>query len=201
MSSYRTLHSTSLALAFVALHAASALAQIKQPGAHLRYSSEVDAHLVVQWEEEPVWHGDGLGLGVHVAIPVIENGPVTTINNSLALAFGVDWAHFGDACEVRGIDIGDCSANDFWLPVVAQWNFYLSRTISVFPELGLGIQHTRWDDRVCRIDNEYFLCDAGSETEVELVMWLGMRFHLQDTFALTLRIGTPSLLLGAAFFL
>ena len=26
------------------------------------------------------------------------DGPVTTINNSLAIGFGLDWAHFDDAC-------------------------------------------------------------------------------------------------------
>ena len=40
-----------------------------------------------------------------------------------------------------------------------------------------------------------------NDTDVELVMWLGVRFQLQDTFALTLRLGTPSLLLGASFYL
>jgi hypothetical protein len=204
MTDYRLLQSALLAFAVAVLMAASAKAQINRPGAHLRYGAEVDAHLVVQWEDEPIWHDEGLGLGVHVAIPVIDNGPVTTINNSLAVAFGLDWANFGDTCELPGTESDDdCSANDFWLPVVAQWNFYFSKTISAFPELGLAIQHSRWDSGFCRRNNgDYVRCeDSGSDTDVELVMWLGVRFHLQDTFALTLRIGTPSLLLGASFYL
>jgi hypothetical protein len=203
MTNYPLRASALLAFVLTVLTGASAKAQIKSPGAHLRYGTEVDAHLVVQWEHEPSWHDEGIGLGVHVAIPVIDNGPVNTINNSLAVAFGLDWAHFGDSCDLPGIDDDDCSANDFWLPVVAQWNFYFSKTISAFPELGLAIQHTRWDSDYCEQNNgDYVLCgDSGSDTDVELVMWLGVRFHLQDTFALTLRIGTPSLLLGASFYL
>jgi hypothetical protein len=206
MTGYRLLQGTLLAFVLTALTGASAKAQIKSPGAHLRYDAEVDAHLVVQWAHEPSWHDEGLGLGVHVAIPVIENGPVTTINNSLAVAFGLDWAHFGDSCELRGVpDDDDCSANDFWLPVVAQWNFYFSKTISAFPELGLAIQHSRWDAGYCRQPNgNYVYCDdsdGDSDTDVELVMWLGVRFHLAETFALTVRLGTPSLLLGATFYL
>jgi hypothetical protein len=203
MTGYRLLLSALLALPLAVLTGASAKAQIKQPGAHLRYGAEVDAHLVVQWEHEPHWHDEGLGLGVHVAIPVIDNGPVTTINNSLAVAFGLDWAHFGDSCDLQGVDDDDCSANDFWLPVVAQWNFYFTKTISAFPELGLAIQHSSWDSEYCRQGNgNYVRCDdGGSDTDVELVMWLGVRFQLQDTFALTVRLGTPSLLLGASFYL
>jgi len=135
------------------------------------------------------------------AIPVIDNGPVTTINNSLAVAFGLDWAHFGDSCDLPGVADDDCSANDFWFPVVAQWNFYFTKVVSAFPELGLAIQHSSWDSEYCRQGNgNYVRCDdGGSDTDVELVMWLGVRFQLQDTFALTLRLGTPSLLLGASF--
>jgi hypothetical protein len=206
MTGYRLRQSALLSLVFGFLAVASAKAQIKSPGAHLRYDAEVDAHLVVQWAHQPRWHDDGLGLGVHVAIPVIESGPVTTINNSLAVAFGLDWAHFGDSCELRGVqDDDDCSANDFWLPVVAQWNFYFSKTISAFPELGLAIQHSRWESGYCQQPNgDYVYCDdrdGHSDTDVELVLWLGVRFHLADTFALTVRIGTPSLLLGASFYL
>jgi hypothetical protein len=203
MTGCRLLRSTLLAFVLTVLTALSAKAQIKSPGAHLRYGAEIDAHLVVQWDHEPRWHDEGIGLGVHFAIPLVDNGPITTINNSLAIAFGLDWAHFGDSCELRGFEsYDDCSANDFWVPVVAQWNFYFSKTISAFPELGLGIQHSRWDAGYCRRGGDYFRCDdGGSDTDVELVMWLGVRFHLQDSFALTLRLGTPSLLLGAAFYL
>jgi hypothetical protein len=140
---------------------------------------------------------------VHVALPVVESGPVRNINNSLAVAFGLDWAHFGTRCELPGGPAEDrCAANAFWLPVVVQWNFYFSDVISAFPELGLAIDHTRWSDGFCRFNGVYQRCnDGGSDTDVDLVLWLGVRFHIQDTFALTLRIGTPSLLLGAAFFL
>ena len=201
MTGYRLLQTTLLALVLTVLTGAAAKAQIKSPGAHLHYDAEVDAHLVVQWAHELHWHDEGIGLGVHVAIPVIDNGPVTTINNSLAVAFGLDWAHFGDSCDLPGVADDDCSANDFWFPVVAQWNFYFTKVVSAFPELGLAIQHSSWDSEYCRQGNgNYVRCDdGGSDTDVELVMWLGVRFQLQDTFALTLRLGTPSLLLGASF--
>jgi hypothetical protein len=75
--------------------------------------------------------------------------------------------------------------------------------VSAFPELGLGIQHTRYDDVAFCINNgpNRFCRNGGSDTDLELLLWLGVRFHLSQAFAITLRLGTPSLLLGASFFL
>lgn len=177
---------------------------IEQPRSHPHYGVELEPHLVVQWDHEPGWGGDGIGVGFRGSIPVMQDGPVTSINNSLALGFGLDWAHFGDNCYPgpRG-PYYSCAANDFWIPFVVQWNFFFSKLISAFPELGLAIHHTRFDGDLCRNPNGsfYYCTNSGSVTGVDLVLWLGVRFHLSQSFALTLRLGTPSLLLGAAFFL
>ena len=190
-----------LVLGLCSLLASAAQAQIKNPGAHEDYSAELEPHLVVQWVDEPAWDDEGLGLGLRASFPVMDNGPVTTINNSLAIGVGLDWAHFDDACAPANFDWDDdCSANDFWIPVVVQWNFFFSELVSAFPELGLGIQHSRWDVGICRRGNNVYQCDD-DDTDVELVLWLGVRFHVADGFAITLRLGTPSLLVGASFFL
>lgn len=196
----------SLVLAVVAVStlASAAHAQIDRPGGHPHYVAELEPHLVVQWADEPWWDDDGIGLGLRATIPVLQDGPVTTIDNSLGIGFGLDWAHFGDRCRPGPRpDVDDCSAEDFWLPVVVQWNFFFSDLISAFPELGLAIQHTRWEGHWCGRGRELYVCAEGdsSDTDLELVLWLGVRFHLTEGFALTLRVGTPSLLLGASFFL
>ena len=191
-----------LLIACLLLFATTASAQIKQPGAHESYSAELEPHLVVQWSDEPAWDDEGFGLGLRASFPVVDNGPVTTINNSLAIGVGLDWAHFDDACNIGNLNLNDdCSANDFWIPVVVQWNFFFSKLISAFPEIGLGIQHSRWDIGVCRVGNNFVRCDDESDTDVELVLWLGVRFHVASGVAITLRLGVPSLLLGASFFL
>ena len=46
------------------------------------------------------------GLGCRFSIPVVQNGFVPTINNSVAVSFGVDWVHF-NGCWYNG----DCAAN------------------------------------------------------------------------------------------
>jgi len=184
--------------------AASVHAQIDRPGAHRGYSAELEPHLVLQWSDEPPWGSDGLGLGLRATFPVIQDGPVRTINNSLGVGVGFDWSHFGDNCRVPGAGgtIYDCSGNDFWIPVVVQWNFFFSDLISAFPELGLALQHSSWNNAVCvRANNDWYYCGDGSDNDLELVLWLGVRFHLAENFALTLRLGTPSVLFGASFFL
>lgn len=195
-----------LVLLVVLFGAVKAQAQIDRPKTHARYSAELEPHLVLQWDRSPGWWGsDGIGLGFRASIPVVPDGPVPSLNNSLAIGFGLDWAHFGDnACYGPGPRNGpyySCSANDFWVPVVVQWNFFFSDLISAFPEIGLAIEHMRWDGSFCQRGNSVVYCGTGSSTSAELVLWLGVRFTLSKSFALTLRLGTPSLLLGASFLL
>src|ERR1700742_955133 len=77
--------------------AGTARAQIKEPGNHPKYAVELEPHFLAHWDE-PYWGGDGIGVGLRASIPIIEDGPVTTINNSLAIGFGFDWAHFSGGC-------------------------------------------------------------------------------------------------------
>jgi hypothetical protein len=127
---------------FAALLIASskrATAQIKEPGAHSRYSVELEPHFTFGWTDGPHhFDDDGVGVGLRASIPLIQNGPIMTINDSFALTFGVDWLHFDDhhvrACRDfpgPACDDHDFAANAFWFPVAAQWSFYVHRRISV----------------------------------------------------------------------
>ena len=189
-----------LSCGIVLLGASTAQADIRSPQDHPEV--ELAPHLVLQWADEPAWDDDGIGLGLHAGIPVISRGPITTINNSFAVAFGLDWSHFDDACGPWALNPDDdCSADDFWLPIMAQWNFFFSDVISAFIDLGLAIEYERWDDVACGGGRNWYWCNDEDDIDVELVLWLGVRFHLARSFALTLQLGTPSLLLGASFFL
>jgi hypothetical protein len=192
-----------LAVAALLLAASSASAQIRSPRSHNLYGVELEPHLVVQWADEPWWDDTGVGVGFRASIPVLANGPIDSINNSLAVGFGLDWAHF-DGCGPFN-DV--CDANDFWIPLVLQWNFYLTRSISLFGEFGLALQYSTldWDGPVpgnCARINGVDICnDDVDDLDIELVLWLGARFSLSENVALTLRLGTPSLLLGVSFYL
>jgi hypothetical protein len=201
-----------LAGLMIATGARDAAAQIKEPGNHPKYAVELEPHALAQWSG-PYWGDAGGGVGVRASIPIIENGPVTTINNSLAIGFGLDWAHYGGGCWDWGpwLPAGPrpapppdfrnyrCSGDSFWLPVVAQWNFFFTPVVSVFAELGLGIEYATWGadypcaGGVCR--------PTGHDLFVDPLFFVGPRFTLSNDFAITLRIGWPYVSVGASFLL
>jgi hypothetical protein len=198
------LRAVTLAAAALTLFvASSASAQIRSPRSHPHYGVELEPHLVVQWADEPFWNDTGVGVGLRASIPVIPDGPINTINNSLAVGFGLDWTHF-DGCG-RWNDL--CDANDFWIPLVVQWNFFVTKNISLFGELGLALQYSvlEWEGLIpsnCARVNGVNICnDDVDDLDVELVLWFGARFIVADNIALTLRLGSPSLLFGVSIFL
>jgi hypothetical protein len=181
---------TGAALALSAFAAGSARADdtIKHPGDHPAYNFEVEPHLVLGWDD--VYAADGFGLGVRFSIPIVDNGFIPKINNSVAISFGLDLLHY-DACWY----VGNCSANYIHIPVVMQWNFYVARQWSVFGEPGLVIFHGFISD--CPFNN----CPVGPrETSVEPALYLGGRYHFNDKMSLTMRVGFPSISVGLSFF-
>lgn len=184
------------ALTMTFLVAAGASAQIRSPGAHVRYSAEVEPHLVLQHSDD-----DGIGVGIRASFPVLDNGPIRTINNSLALGLGFDWSHWDDQCG----NWAECDGNDFWIPLVVQWNFFFTDFISAFPELGIAIEYESWDgdwEGFCGGPGRRWCDDDGDgDLDIELVLWLGVRLHVTEEVAITIRLGVPSVLIGASFFL
>jgi hypothetical protein len=186
-----------------ALYVADAHAQIRSPNRHPHYAVELEPHLVLQWTNQPFWNDDGIGVGMRASIPVLQNGPIPSINNSLAIGFGLDWAHFNGCGPWNGA----CGADSFLFPLVVQWNFFLTDWFSLFPEVGLAVQHASlgWNGTIpgsCRRVNGVDVCSNGaSHTYVDLVLWLGARFALSDHIAFVLRLGTPSILFGVSFML
>lgn len=181
----------------------TAHAQIKDPGAHPKYTLELEPHFLVQWSYTDWNNSDGIGVGGRVSIPVMDNGPITTINNSLAVGIGFDWAHFDDDCyadfRVPTPAGYSCTANHFWVPAVAQWNFWFTPVVSAFAEVGFAIHHANLDVGCPPLGGPY--CMSDSYTRVRPVFLIGPRFTLTNTFAITLRLGIPYLSIGGSFYL
>ena len=173
----------------------AAEAQIGRPGAHNRYAMEVEPHLVFQWPEEPVCRDEGIGLGGRLSFPIMDDGPVPSINNSFAIGVGADLSFFDGDCYWRRVRYDNGDGSSFWVPVNVQWNLFFAETFSAFMELGLAINHQRAE-----------WCDPGGcyddgDTDVDPVLWFGGRVHATPAIAFTFRLGHPSLQLGASFFL
>ena len=169
---------------------------IKNPGDHPRYTIELEPHIVLGFIEPPGYAaGTGFGAGFRASIPIVRNGFVPSINNSVAICFGMDFARYGrgDYC-VDGERLPDCDRrraagfNEFYFPVVLQWNFFLSRNWSVFGEPGVALNYHAWDGpRALDID--------------PFIFFLGGRYHFSDKVTLTMRIGYPAFSVGCSFLL
>lgn len=167
-------------------------AQIKRPGAHPRYSVELEPHLLVQHSDDWIGDDEGIGLGVRVSIPLIQDGPIPTINNSLALGVGLDWSFWNECGRNH-----DCDVNMLWFPVVAQWNFFFTPVVSVFGEAGLSPVYRSADwEGACFGD-----CDDDDLDLARPVFFGGGRFLFSDSVGLVVRLGTPYVSLGATFLL
>jgi hypothetical protein len=163
---------------------------IKHPGDHPAYAFEVEPHVLLGWDD--VYAAGGFGVGARFAIPILDNGFVPTINNSVAIGFGLDLLHY-DSCW----HAGDCSANYIQIPVVLQWNFYVASHWSVFGEPGIIIFHGFFDD--CSVDGRD--CPGRPrQTSVEPALYVGGRYYFNDRVTLTMRVGFPSISVGVSFF-
>jgi len=188
------------ALAALAVTAWSSAARadtlvIKNPGDHPRYVFEAEPHVVLGFIEPPGYaSGTGFGLGFRGSIPIVRNGFIPNINNSVAIGFGMDFAHYGrgdycvnggrQPCDRRRAD----SFNEFYFPVVMQWNFFLSRNWSVFGEPGVALNLHAWDGpRTLDVD--------------PFIFFIGGRYHFSDKVTLTMRIGYPAFSVGCSFLL
>jgi hypothetical protein len=146
--------------------------------------------VLLGWDN--IYPGGSWGVGGRFSIPLVQNGFVPSINNSVAISFGVD-AMFYNACWYHA----DCSATYLDFPVTMQWNFFVAQHWSVFGEPGLMLYHGFFND-----------CPPGDQcpgvpvtTGVYPVIFLGGRYHLSNNLALTLRIGFPTFSFGFSFFL
>jgi len=194
------------AAASVTFWSVDAAAQIKQPGAHGRYSVELEPHALLFWDSHG-WNyyngsNNGFGLGLRATIPIVENGFVKTINNSVGIGFGLDWGHWGGDCYWNRNDRyrSDCSINEFHLPVVMQWNFFITKAFSVFGEPGLTIRHTKWSwpDGLCpdgRVGCNY----STSDTDLQPVFFAGGRVG-NESVSFTFRLGWPYASAGCSIF-
>lgn len=162
---------------------------IKHPGDHPDYKVEVEPHALLGWDD--IYATGGIGLGGRFTIPLVHNGFIDTINNSVGIGFGLDVMHY-DNCRYRGIG---CSANYLQVPVVMQWNFFVHSAWSVFGEPGLFFYHGFLGD--CGPGGP---CDQPSVNGVRPALYIGGRYHISETVSLTMRIGWPSFSFGVSFF-
>ncbi len=171
---------------------------VKQPGAHPRYSFELEPHLVIDWSDAHYQADDGIGLGARFGVPLFHQGPITTINNNMAIGFGFDFLHYPDCDDLPRANVyrDECDANGIALPLVLQWNFYITDLITAFGEPGFMIRYT-WIERECVSGVD---CDEDdSDADFRPVLEVGAKFMFSDRAGLTVRLGYPHFTVGGSF--
>lgn len=159
---------------------------IREPGLHPAYMLEAEPHLALGFIDPPgPARGTGIGMGARGAVEIVDNGFIPTINNTIAIGFGLDWVSYGGgACPPGAEEPCDREHSNLWIPLVLQWNFWLSEDWSVFGEPGPAL----------RLE--------GSKVSVEpLEFWVGGRWHFMQYAALTMRVGYPTFTVGVSFLL
>jgi hypothetical protein len=191
-----------LAGASVATLASTAHAQVGT-GAPPHYSVELEPRLDFNPNSVFSYGGTGIGAGVRASIPVMSPGFIPSINDSVAVTFGLDLMSYSGYYYYGPCDRFGCpyyDAGHFWalyFPLAAQWNFWLTDKWSVFGELGLAFRHAFWSDAYC--DPRYYSC--GSRDDLYLEIAGGGRYKFSDKFGLTMRLGHPILLeIGLSIF-
>ena len=167
---------------------AAAQSIIKRPGLHPQ-TWELEPHLnfrgVLLPESDP-----GFGLGIRATIPVTKNGFISSINNSVGIGFGVDWLAY------RGAGL-----NHFIVPVVLQWNFFLTKSWSVFAEPGLALNLYNEDCAAYRrLENGRYYARSCHRNLLEPHVGVGARWHFTPDMALTLRLANTAFSAGISWF-
>jgi len=174
---------------------------IRNPGDRPDTALELEPHVVLGPFDPPgpgPGSDAGFGAGVRASFEVVRNGFIGKLNDSVALGVGLDVLEYdGEArgdCErfepgLNGTQIctevsGSGSPAYYLVPVVMQWNFWLSRRWSVFGEPGLLLRYVNDDFGV-----------------TPFVIYGGGRLHFGDNVALTLRVGYPTFSLGISLLL
>jgi hypothetical protein len=120
------------------------------------------------------WYGNGVAFGARLGVPLVHNGFVPSINNSVYLSVGGDLYNSDYGDNSRGFALG--------IPVAVQWNFYFTDEWSAFVESGVNL-YFDGSDR----DPYYYNWGIGA---------IGGRYKFSDTVAVQLRLGSPYSALG-----
>jgi len=140
---------------------------VRDPERHPHHAFEAEPHaLLSPWHR----HGDLVpGVGFRGTVTLAHEGFIRSINDSVGLGFGLDWTRY-----------------HAYVPLVLQWNFWLTERWSVFAEPGVAIHWTEERFRRARPD---------------FTVYGGARVRLADRVALTFRAGYPAISLGVSFLL
>jgi hypothetical protein len=177
---------------------------IRSSRAPMSYEVELEPHLVIGTAPPGPGQGSGVGAGVRGNFVILPEGFIPKVNDSVAIGVGLDFGRYYGNWAVNGYQnqclhfepgpnntqiCTEVTSNGgtytyVYIPVVMQWNFWLTRRFSAFGEPGVDF---------------YYLGNHGVSAVPAL--YLGGRLQLSDRITLTGRIGYPTVAIGVSFML
>ncbi len=126
------------------------------------------------------YYGVGLAAGLRYGIPIVDNGFIAPINNSVYINFGGDFYLLGNVpgSGRSGIGVG--------VPVALQWNFYFTEDWSAYAEGGINVYFDSYT-----FDGNGLLFGG-----TWVAAAIGGRYHFSENAALIGRLGSPYASIG-----
>ncbi|MBN2528724.1 MAG: hypothetical protein JXR76_20205 [Deltaproteobacteria bacterium] len=123
----------------------------------------------------------GMASGGRFGIPIVHNGFVPRINNSVYINFGADFYLVRYRNEAHGA---------LGIPIALHWEFYFSEKWSAYGEAGINIF----------FHPSLFQGDGWTRSPERWIAGsIGGRFHINEAVALTLHVGNPYSSFGVLF--
>jgi hypothetical protein len=155
---------------------------VEHPGDHPHYVAEIEPHVLLR---EDNYFAAGVGLGARASFPIVDPGFIKGINDTIALGVGLDVFLLSD-CYYQNQT--GCRETAFGIPLVMQWNFYVTPRISVFGEPGVELYF--YDFNGCPAG---VACGGYERTHfAPFTFNAGMRYHFSESVAITPRIGVDN---------
>ncbi|MFO0575410.1 MAG: hypothetical protein U1A78_15565 [Polyangia bacterium] len=129
----------------------------------------------------------GVGPGFQLLFPILQNGPIPSINNALYLGVFTDFMFHGDYYGDYDLRYGF-----FSLPigVLVQWRFYLFEILSVYANLGAGFWP--WFFR----DDHFYYRGGGVLLRGFPLFELGLNLHFTKNIGMNFEFGYPAARIG-----
>ncbi len=161
----------------------------------IAYQLELEPHILAGTDPPGPGAGSGVGFGARGSFVILPEGFIRNVNDSVAIGVGLDIGRYYGSWtrdECLHYESGPAGTNVctqvtsnggtytyVYIPVVMQWNFWLTQHFSAFAEPGLNV---------------FFVGNHG--VGVSPAGYIGGRYYIANGFALTGRIGYPDVSLG-----
>ena len=155
---------------------------------HPEHLAEIEPHFVVGGLDK---YDFGLGLGANITFPVWDHAPFKYIDDTLGFGVGLDVVRYA-SYQPQSPSGNNVRVYAVYVPVYAQWSFWMGSRVSIFLEPTLLYRFSSYDGNCNDVP-------CASKTRVLPTGSIGLRFRILERLSGTIRVGWPMFTLGASW--